>query len=866
MTDTKNPEDTNQTPDREDTTTGNSNGKSKGNNNNNHNNDIPDSTKFWQKIADEEYSKRKADGKPDNSVLGQFMSPLLPPVVHVMPVIPHSTKRNNTARFDFIDNKTYVSSIFMDKLVEDGGVEKRTAMRGILKHEVGHYVDYPRECDVLIFLGHIAEKTFEKTHEEVLAQWVDVKDNLHQFCKGESGGREIGEVYKGFNRMLEQRLELSQEEQDILRAFGNNPDEIMKAAREYSVDRLIYAYYQRQWGEDFGVRIEKGEYLYDKLNELLAIKYIPDEDTTGKRTYFKKEEDEKNDTVNFILFGQIITDVLNKRRENMPKIKFPSGKGDKESSGEDDEDQIEGMGGEGEGEGEGNSDENDDDKEEGEGDNKGRKGKRGKGKGSEDGDEEDKEDKDGSGGSSDKKDKERKEREGSGEGSDDDKDKENDKGKRDGKDKDSEKNRGMNKLTDDEKRKIVEDALRRLREPILKDAPDLRDFSDKQISEGLDKIIRKYGKFRYERIRDYVERATGRKFDMLAGDGSGSGQGGKLAGLGKSGIKMHDEEIPYYQRKASTYGLYIHKKPIVSDVFNSYPEGTTVFRVGDPIKTLNPFSTGGLILPGITKRYKLKQGHKRDRQYKIPHLLIVLDTSGSMTEPTQSSLAVLASYILARNYYENGASVGVINFSTDLAMLPPTRDINAVYSMLCAYWGGGTVLNHKKIMEYVKRIADENLFSIQRLRRSERGSGEFPQGHEANSPYVLTTEQDYEDLIKGLHPDERKQFEEKSLTVNLKDRKIKETYESIDTVMITDGYIWNIEEFVDFINTTGKVTRNIIYLINNRGGYKELKDKTLPNTQIIPIDKPEDLIGHAIGRVKTLVPAEPRPASLFYRG
>ncbi|MBI4453655.1 VWA domain-containing protein [Candidatus Woesearchaeota archaeon] len=797
------------------------------------NNNSKDSSKFWQKIADEEYSKRKKDDKPDNSVLGQFLNPLIPPVVHVLPKIPTEMERNNTACFDFRDNQTYVSSGFMDKLTDIGGVEKRTAMRGILKHEVGHYHDYPRECSKIMYLGHIAETSFEETHREVMVNWLDLMDNLHQI-RCQERGKDVFEVYKGFSRMLEKRLQLSQEEQELLRALGKNPDEIITSAREYSVDRLIFAYYQRQRGEDLGVRIEEGEYLSGKLKELMAIKYIKDE----KEYAISNQEDDKDEIVNFILFGQIITDVIKKRRENIPKIKRPSEKGNEKESGSDYGDE-EGDQNEGEG-GDGKEGERDDDKD--------RKGK-GKGKG----DKEEDKDEDGKGSGSGDKDKDKEEG----------KDGENGGGSNGKEMSGDEKKKIGSGMSDKEKKRMLDDIIKRLTEPILKDTPDLRDFSDKQLNDGLNKIINKYGKFRYERVRDYVERATGRQLDVMAG---GSNQSdGKLAGLEKSDLQLHDAEIPYYWRKASTHGVYIHKKPIVSDTFNSYPEGTQVFRVGDPIKTLNPFSTGGLILPGITKRYKLKQGHKRDRMYKVPHLLIVLDTSGSMKRPEDGSLAVLASFILARNYYENESSVGVINFSTDLAMLPPTRDINAVYSMLCAYWGGGTVLNKNKIIEYLERIAQNELLSVDKQRRSQYSRKPFSAGQDPNMPYVLTTDQDYEELIKGMHPDFKKQFIEKNLKVNLGNKQFKETYESIDTIIITDGEIFNIEELIDFINTAAVVTRNEMYLIDNRGGYKGLRDKILPNTNITPVDKEEDLIGLAVGRVKTLIPAERKPVSLFYR-
>lgn len=629
----------------------------------------------WQKVIEEQVP----------TVHGDFYSPLIPLEVRL-----HDEETNiSTAWIDFRTNETHIVASFLDDLVKKAGLEQDVAVRGILKHEFGHYVIYPRECAQLLFLGHIADSQWKKYHKHVLAYWIDVLDNLPQILK-EHRGKEVRELYRGMNTLFEQEQMLPDQTRKLLEGLQINPDQLREVLRQYSVDRLLTAYYQAQSKQDLGVDLSDAPYLEEKLKELMTINYL---DTASEIT-------------NFVLFGTIIKEVLEKLEENLPKV--------------------------------------------------------------------------------------------------------------------------------------PEDVLKKLLEPYITDAPDMKDFSDKQIEEGLDYIIRKWGKRRYEMIRDYVERQTGKKYDQPERNRPG-------IGLERTELQFHDDQIPYYERKARTYGLHIHKKPLIVDVRDQYPEGKHTFHVGDPVRTLDPFSTGGRVLPGITKRHQLKAGTKKDKQYRVPHLLIVLDSSGSMIRPEEGSPAITAGFVAARNYWENGAEVGVMNFSGDTAFLLPTRNLEQVYSMNCAYWGGGTTPNIEKIKEYMRRI------------------------HGGEKGVFYTTEKDYERVIERMDPSERREYLDKNLQIDLKGG-LQQTYEKLDTIMITDGGIANLEEVITYFNATAEVTRNTIFLLTYKdkdGTYNipEEFQQELLNTQVIPVTKDDDLVNIVIGGpVKSMVPEQPRPASLFYEG
>jgi hypothetical protein len=352
-------------------------------------------------------------------------------------------------------------------------------------------------------------------------------------------------------------------------------------------------------------------------------------------------------------------------------------------------------------------------------------------------------------------------------------------------------------------------------------------YSDSQVNDALDDLIRRHGKIPYEMVRDHIGR-TRPGFQDRFGQGKESKE--KFAGTaGIDHIQWHDEEVPYYKRWASTYGLYIIKKPLKEDAFNLYPAQQKPFQTGDPLQKVNPWSCPYL-LPGISQRWQEAKGKRVQVKQKVPDLFVMLDTSGSMTHPKYQSHAVLAAFVLGRNYHANGSRVGIGNFSADILLMPPTRDLDAYQRAACAYWGGGTVLNVDRIkawFEHLSRTGGKNVPDI-----------------------TISTEEDYEELIKKLGGDKR-QFEEKHLEVRIRE-KLPELYERIDNILISDGAIGNITDVVDYLNSIARATRNTIFLIKSPNEYKAWTELGLKNTTIHPVDNPEDLTGLAIGRSKAI--------------
>lgn len=343
-------------------------------------------------------------------------------------------------------------------------------------------------------------------------------------------------------------------------------------------------------------------------------------------------------------------------------------------------------------------------------------------------------------------------------------------------------------------------------------------FSDEQFEEALNKIAKNHSKLKYDQIKVHLKKELGKRaYDLFENRENRN----KSPGYSRTFITFNDDDIEYYVRMAALSGVYIAKKPLTVDVKDPYPEKCSEFSVGDPISKLNIFSSGGKILPAITKKFDDGYGIRPDKKYSIPDAVIILDSSGSMAHPSQGSHAVLAGFILAMNYHKNGKKVGVMNFSSDLYALEPTRDIDAVYSTLCAYYGAGTTLNLKKVQEYFF------LLSRNKLKKNE------------------SNDRDYSDMMKALLPGN----EGNTVNGNIEE-KIIEIYDRIDNFIITDGGISNLKEMIGYVNVLSKYTRNTIFLINNNSYYNELVKLDIPNTHVIDVRHVSDLTKLAIGKAK----------------
>jgi hypothetical protein len=168
--------------------------------------------------------------------------------------------------------------------------------------------------------------------------------------------------------------------------------------------------------------------------------------------------------------------------------------------------------------------------------------------------------------------------------------------------------------------------------------------------------------------------------------------GDRGMGLGRG--MTTDADILYYMKLAENFSLPIRKVPMKRSGA-MYPHHHVSWEVGRPYQHIDPWTSFGKIMPGITQTWQYLEGEIFQQEERTPDCLIVIDSSGSMQNPRHGlSYAVLGAACACDTYLRNEAEVAVYNFSDASAggkhTLPYSRDRMTLYSSICRHLGGGT--------------------------------------------------------------------------------------------------------------------------------------------------------------------------------
>lgn len=338
---------------------------------------------------------------------------------------------------------------------------------------------------------------------------------------------------------------------------------------------------------------------------------------------------------------------------------------------------------------------------------------------------------------------------------------------------------------------------------ILKNAPAgeirraLREVSDK-ISRGEYKQVREWLKERGVELPD----SSPEKPYVTIGTSRGE-------------LQVDEETVRYYRELSKEYPLPVHRKPISTEKTKKSFEETEKWVIGkEPLQAL-PNLSGGMLLPGITRKVRVQERKIQTTDYDIPHLLTVIDSSGSMPNPSdRKSQAVLAAVCAARAYHVQDSAVGVINFSGDSFYLPYTRDLNNALAAIVAYQGGGTSVD----MDILKKMLRPEEFRLYE---------EHPELHVGRVP---------QEALKK--------------TVDLSLPSFRKALESgsIDLLMFTDGGIGNLEEVLGFFEETNTLHRGTIILTDRYA--QPITEKKDGKIRIYHIKDEKDIPNIVIGDVR----------------
>jgi|Deesub1362A_J573_1020465.scaffolds.fasta_scaffold01272_4 hypothetical protein len=218
------------------------------------------------------------------------------------------------------------------------------------------------------------------------------------------------------------------------------------------------------------------------------------------------------------------------------------------------------------------------------------------------------------------------------------------------------------------------------------------DFPREEIKAALTDIAKEMELVEFKKVSRVVERWVG------------------VAEGNKSDYEIEKPDINWYLSRARKYTIYIN--PLMRKG-SLYPDEIKDFEIDDSIDTYSPVDSYGKIIPGIAKKFSFREFEGFSDE-PVPDALIVIDSSGSMRNPDKEvSYAVIGAFAVARNYIENGAKVGVINFSGRNIELKPTKNAEKIYETLKIYQGLGTTLHLDDFERYLleSRIDDCILIS-----------------------------------------------------------------------------------------------------------------------------------------------------------
>ena len=214
-------------------------------------------------------------------------------------------------------------------------------------------------------------------------------------------------------------------------------------------------------------------------------------------------------------------------------------------------------------------------------------------------------------------------------------------------------------------------------------------YSEDEISRGLRKIAVKFrDPLKFKKIIEILGKKESAEFAALA----------------------------FYRELAEEYKLLVERKKIIGGG-GLYPFILKSWEFDEPLNDLDLFNSYGKILPSVTKIWRKKDAGLETKSEKVPDCLIIIDSSGSMTNPFYKlSFAVLGAMCAANAYLDRNSKVAVYNFGysdegSEL-IVNYTKDRNLVHRAIITYFGGGTTINLKNVEKLVQLAGNPDVFMI----------------------------------------------------------------------------------------------------------------------------------------------------------
>jgi hypothetical protein len=152
----------------------------------------------------------------------------------------------------------------------------------------------------------------------------------------------------------------------------------------------------------------------------------------------------------------------------------------------------------------------------------------------------------------------------------------------------------------------------------------------------------------------------------------------------------------------------------------SLPLSPDVWRLGDPVEELDmvqSLQAFPILIPNMsTRKWIHHEHHGTEGSKNMPDLLLVLDSSGSMTWSLTRRkvsghyhLALLSAFSALELAIQAGSRIAAINFSDGVKRSVWSRDRKAIELILTSYQGGGTVIPMNQLIHLCKEATESVL-------------------------------------------------------------------------------------------------------------------------------------------------------------
>lgn len=207
-------------------------------------------------------------------------------------------------------------------------------------------------------------------------------------------------------------------------------------------------------------------------------------------------------------------------------------------------------------------------------------------------------------------------------------------------------------------------------------------------------------------IYDFVQKSL-EESDRKNNIGSPGKPGTKRTSQQKQGREL-DALIEYYSILADAHPIKVDDK----ETFAGREQRKTKLKpweADNPLNDIDVFNSYGKFMPSITKSWNYTGGSiGKEKAKATPDLLLIIDSSGSMTDPASAkSNAVLGAFCAAKEYLKKSGQVSVINFSDETKAHDFCSDYTKIASRIIEYQNQGTTLDEETIDKAVSKAKKE---------------------------------------------------------------------------------------------------------------------------------------------------------------